>query len=67
MTDRETDDEIVAEVRRSRAEFLKSCGGTLEGVLARLKELEAQEAQTLVFYPPRKQVVRGPGWKGWRG
>ena len=41
MTDRETDDEIVAEVRRARAEFLKSCGGTLEGVLARLKELEA--------------------------
>ena len=56
MTDREKDDEIVAEVRRARAEFFKNCGGTLEGVLARLKELEAQETRKLVSYPPRKLV-----------
>ena len=39
------DDEIIAEVRRVRAKIFHECGGTLEGLFARLKELEKQEKQ----------------------
>lgn len=48
------DDEIIAEVRRNRAELLKSAGGTLEGLYAMLKSSEAKESRRVVNLPPRR-------------
>jgi hypothetical protein len=56
MTKADQDDEIVAEVRRARAEFYERCGGTLEGLFAKLREFEKKETRRLVSYPPRKFV-----------
>lgn len=53
----EQHDEIVAEVRRARQAFFKKCGGTLEGLVAKLKELEKAETRPFVSYPPRKLVA----------
>ena len=47
------DDEIVAEVRRVRAKILQECGGTLEGLYARLKELEKRETREVLSLAPR--------------
>ena len=49
----EEDDEIVAEVRRVRAKIFKECGGTLEGLCARLKELEQKETREVLSLAPR--------------
>jgi hypothetical protein len=47
------DDEIVAEVRRVRAKIFQECGGTLEGLYARLKELEKKETRQILSLAPR--------------
>ena len=47
------DDEIVAEVRRVRAKIFQECGGTLEGLFARLKELEKNETREVLSLAPR--------------
>ena len=47
------DDEIVAEVRRVRAKIFQECGGTLEGLYARLKELEKKETREVLLLTPR--------------
>ena len=47
------DDEIVAEVRRVRAKIFQECGGTLEGLYARLKELEKKETREVLSLVPR--------------
>ena len=47
------DDEIVAEVRRVRAKIFQECGGTLEGLYARLKELEKKETREVLSLAPR--------------
>lgn len=47
------DDEIIAEVRRVRAKIWQECGGTLEGLFARLKELEKTEAREVLSLAPR--------------
>ena len=47
------DDEIVAEVRRVRAKIFQECGGTLEGLYARLKELEKNETRPVLSLAPR--------------
>ncbi len=47
------DDEIVAEVRRVRAKIFQECGGTLEGLYARLKELEKKETRQVLSLTPR--------------
>ena len=47
------DDEIVAEVRRVRARIFQECGGTLEGLYARLKELEKKETREVLSLAPR--------------
>jgi hypothetical protein len=46
------DDEIVSEVRRVRAEIFAECGGTLDGLYARLKKSEKKHADRLVSPPP---------------
>lgn len=51
---KDKDDEIIAEVRRARAQILKECGGTLEGVFARMIELQKKHADRLVSFPPRR-------------
>ncbi len=48
------DDEIVAEVRRVRAKIFQECGGTLEGLFARLKELEKKETRQVLSLAPRR-------------
>ena len=48
------DDEIVAEVRRVRAKIFQECGGTLEGLYARLKELEKKETRQVLSLAPRQ-------------
>ena len=47
------DDEIVAEVRRVRSKIFQECGGTMEGLYARLKELEKQETRQVLSLGPR--------------
>jgi len=47
------DDEIVAEVRRVRAKIFQECGSTLEGLYARLKELEKKETRPILSLAPR--------------
>ena len=47
------DDEIVAEVRRVRAKIFQECGGTLEGLYARLKALEKNETREVLSLAPR--------------
>ena len=47
------DDEIVAEVRRVRAKIFQECGSSLEGLYARLKELEKKETRPIVALAPR--------------
>ena len=47
------DDEIVAEVRRVRAKIFQECGGTLEGLYARLQELEKKETRQILSLAPR--------------
>ena len=47
------DDEIVAEVRRVRAKIFQDCGGTLEGLYARLKALEKEETRQVLSLAPR--------------
>ena len=47
------DDEIVAEVRRVRAKIFQECGGTLEGLYARLQELEKKETREVLTLAPR--------------
>ncbi len=47
------DDEIVAEVRRVRARIFQECGGTLEALYARLKELEKKETRQVLSLAPR--------------
>ena len=47
------DDEIIAEVRRVRAKIFQECGGTLEGLYARLKELEKKETRQMLSLAPR--------------
>ena len=47
------DDEIIAEVRRVRAKIFQECGGTLEGLYARLKELEKKETREVLLLTPR--------------
>ena len=54
--DESEDDEIIAEVRRNRAELLESCGGTLEGLFARMQEFQAQETRPVVTLSPRRPV-----------
>jgi len=48
------DDEIISEVRRVRAEIFAECGGTLDGLYARLKKAEKKHADRLVSPPPRR-------------
>ncbi len=59
MTPKE-DDEIVAEVRRARERFFKDSGGTLDGLYARLKDLEKKEARQMVSPGPRRTAVPQP-------
>ena len=47
------DDEVVGEVRRVRAKIFRECGGTLEGLYSRLKELESVETRPVLSLPPR--------------
>ena len=47
------DDEIVAEVRRVRSKIFQECGGTMEGLYARLKELEKEETRQVLSLTPR--------------
>ena len=47
------DDEIVAEVRRVRSKIFQECGGTMEGLYARLKELEKKETRQVLSLAPR--------------
>jgi hypothetical protein len=54
------DDEIVAEVRRARERFFQDSGGTLEGLYARLKELEKTDARQMVSPGPRPAAVPQP-------
>lgn len=62
--DSHPEDEIVAEVRRAREAFLKRCGGTLEGLFAKLEELEKAETRTFVSYPPRRLATSTAAPKG---
>jgi hypothetical protein len=48
------DDEIVAEVRRARDRIFRDSGGTLDGLYARLNELEERETRQLVSPEPRR-------------
>jgi hypothetical protein len=50
------DDEIIAEVRRVRAQIFKECGGTLEGLYARLKRVQKRHAQRIVPAPARRRT-----------
>ncbi len=54
------EDEIVAEVRRVRAELFAECGGTLDGLYARLKKTEKKYARRLVSPPPRRPCPAAP-------
>ena len=47
------DDEIIAEVRRVRSKIFHESGGTLEGLYARLKELEREETRQVLSLAPR--------------
>ena len=48
------DDEIITEVRRNREQLFKECGGTLEGLVAHLKEWERKHPERMVSLPPRR-------------
>jgi hypothetical protein len=52
------DDEIITEVRRNRARLFRECGGTLEGLFARLKELEKARERPVVKLPRRRPAKR---------
>ncbi len=47
-------DEIVEEVRAIRKRLLEEAGGTLEGLIAKIKEEEAKSGRKLVSLPPRR-------------
>ena len=47
-------DEIVEEVRAIRKRLLEEAGGTLEGLIAKIKEEEAKVRHKLVSLPPRR-------------
>ncbi len=47
-------DEIVEEVRAIRKRLLEEAGGTLEGLIAKIREEEAKEKSRLVTLPPRR-------------
>ena len=59
MTPKE-DDEIVAEVRRARERIFRDSGGTLDGLYARLKDLEGKEARQVVSRGPRPATALRP-------
>ncbi len=53
------EDEIVAEVRRVRADIFAKCGGTLDGLLAHLRALERSErGRQVVTLTPRRRRRR---------
>lgn len=47
-------DPIVEEVRAARKRLLKEAGGTLEGLIAMLREAEDKEPWRFVSLPPRR-------------
>jgi len=47
-------DEIVEEVRAIRKRLLEEAGGTLEGLVAKIREEEAKRGAQLVSLPPRR-------------
>ena len=59
MTQKE-DDEIVAEVRRARERIFMDSGGTLDGLYARLKDLEKREVRQIVCPGPRPVTALHP-------
>lgn len=51
-------DPIVEEVRAARAEMFKQAGGTLDGLVAHLRERQrVLPARKVVSYKPRKHGV----------
>ena len=53
------DDPIVAETRRLREEMMNEVGNDLDALFEYLKKREAQHAQRLVNFPPRRPQAVG--------
>lgn len=50
-------DDLLEELHRTRAMLLAEAGGTIDGLVAKLKELEAQEQRRIVKLPPKRVEV----------
>jgi hypothetical protein len=50
----QVEDEVMSELRRVRERIFEEAGGTLEGLYAMLKKLEASESAPVVNLPPRR-------------